>query len=41
MTYTTVYSKPLQRQRVPFVLQFFNDENVATLSTPKGKLEIS
>ena len=40
--YTTVFAKLLQSQTLPFALLFFfNDNTAATLSTAKGKLEIS
>ena len=41
ITYTAVYTKPLQRQSVPFFCQIFNDNTVSALSSLKDKLSIS
>ena len=41
ITHTAVYPRPLQRQSVPPVCQFFNKKTVAALKTLTNKLKIN
>ena len=41
ITHTAVYPRPLQRQSVPPLYQFFNEKTVTALKTLINKLKIN